>query len=238
MTTIFITGANRGIGLALAEYYARGGAKVIATARHPEAAGDLIALHHAFPNTVLIEQLDVTSPASIADLKARLGAMPIDILINNAGILGPRGEKREHLHEQFFGTLNYAAWTPVIETNVYGPLRIAEALVENVAHSGVKKMMFLSSTAGSIQEGIPPTFIYAGSKAMLNKSVKLLAGVLQPRGITVAALCPGHVKTELGGKDAFVEPADSAAGLAQVIAALDLAQSGSYKRFNGETIAW
>lgn len=238
MTTVLITGANRGIGLALAEHYAKAGAKIVGTARHPEAAAALIALHHAFPQTVLIEQLDVTAPASVADLKSRLGAMPIDVLINNAGVLGPRGENREHLREQFFGSLNYAAWTPVIETNVYGPLRVAEALVDNVAHSAAKTMIFLSSTAGSIQEGTPPTFIYAGSKAMLNKSVKLLAGVLKPRGITVAALCPGHVKTELGGKDAFVEPAESAAGLARVIASLDLPQSGAYRRFTGETIAW
>lgn len=238
MTTIFITGGNRGIGLALAAHYAQTGAKVIATARHPETAHELLQLHHRFPNTVLIEQLDVTSPLSIAEMKTRLGGMTIDILINNAGILGPRGANRETLHQQFFGTLSYEAWTPVIETNVYGPLRVCEALVENVAHSKLKKMMFLSSTAGSIQEGIPPTFIYASSKAMLNKSVKLLSGVLKPRGITVAALCPGHVKTELGGKDAFVEPADSATGLARVIDSLDLDTTGSYRRFNGETIAW
>lgn len=238
MRNVLITGGNRGIGLALAQHYAQTGAKVIATARHPETAKELLALHHDFPNTVLIEQVDVTSPVSIAEMKTRIGGMPIDILLNNAGILGPRGANRETLHQQFFGTLNFEAWTPVIETNVYGPLRIAEALVENVAHSAEKKMMFLSSTAGSIQEGIPPTFIYAGSKAMLNKSVKLLAGVLKPRSITIAALCPGHVKTELGGKDAFVEPAESATGLARVIDALSLETTGSYKRFNGETIAW
>jgi NAD(P)-dependent dehydrogenase (short-subunit alcohol dehydrogenase family) len=238
MTTIFITGGNRGIGLALAAHYAEAGAKVIATARHPESARDLLQLHHRFPASVSIEQLDVTSPLSISEMRTRVGGTAIDILINNAGILGPRGANRETLHQQFFGTLNYEAWTPVIETNVYGPLRVAEALVENVAHSALKKMMFLSSTAGSIQEGLPPTFIYAGSKAMLNKSVKLLAGVLKPRGISVAALCPGHVKTELGGKDAFIEPAESAAGLARVIDGLSLETTGSYKRFNGETIAW
>jgi NAD(P)-dependent dehydrogenase (short-subunit alcohol dehydrogenase family) len=238
MHTVLITGANRGIGLALARHYAAAGAKVVATARHPEAAPDLLALHHRYPETVLLEQLDITLADQLAGMKARLGALPIDILINNAGILGPRGAEREHLHQQFFGTLNYDAWTSVIETNVYGPLRVCEALVENVAHARLRKIVFLSSTAGSIQEGLPPTFLYAGSKAMLNKSVKLLAGVLKPRGIAVAALCPGHVKTELGGKDAFVEPEESAAGLAREIQALTLEGTGAYRRFNGETIAW
>ncbi len=238
MTVVLITGASRGLGLELARQYAADGTTVIATCRNPAGSAELTALAARHPAAIRIEALDVTDHAAIDALAAKYRGQPIDILVNNAGDIGPRDPDRTRIHEQHFGTINYAEWRRVLEVNALSPARVAEAFVENVAASGRKLMVFVSSTTGSNVEGIYPTFAYCSSKAALNKVVTMLALALKPRGITCAAVCPGYVRTKLGGDAALLDVAESITGLRRVIAALDLSRTGTFTRYNGEAIPW
>lgn len=238
MTTIFVTGSNRGIGLEFVRQYAADGAEVIASCRNPSDANDLQEIANVSGGRVLIEQLDVIDPGTIQALAQKYEGKPIDILINNAGVIGPRDPNRERLKEQIFGTLNYDAWQDVMNVNALGPIRVTEAFIENIALGKEKKIVMLSSTVGSIEEGPYPVFIYSTSKTALNKAVSVLAVALQDRGIVAALFCPGHVKTDLGGEDADVEVEDSVAGLRELISGLTMDDSGTFTRYNGETVAW
>ena len=238
MITTLLTGSNRGIGLEFVRQYAADGAEVIATCRNPAEAGDLQKIAKVSDGRVLIEQLDVIDSESIKTLARKYQGKPIDILINNAGVPGPRGPDNEKLNEQRFGTLNYDAWLDVMSVNTLGPIRVAEAFVENVAISNQKKIVTLSSTMGSIQERPYPIFLYCTSKTALNKAISILAVALKDRNIIAALFCPGHVKTELGGEGATVEVEDSVAGLRELFSELTLDDSGTYTRYNGETVAW
>ncbi len=234
MPTVLVTGANRGLGLEFARQYLADGWRVIATCRDPAGAGDLAAL--SGPGELLIETLDVTDPAGIDALAAR-HTEPIDLLLNNAGVIGPL-PFAEHIDRQHFGSLDDELWLEVFRTNTLGPVKLAEALVEQVAASTQKKIISLSSTVGSISERDTPAFAYATSKTALNKAMTLLASLLRERGIIVALLCPGYVKTRMDFGTAEIEIPDSVSGMRRLIADFDLDDSGSFRRFNGEAIAW
>jgi NAD(P)-dependent dehydrogenase (short-subunit alcohol dehydrogenase family) len=238
MPAVLITGTNRGIGLGFVRHYAEDGWDVIACCRNPSAAVDLMKTADQSGGRVQIESLDIADHASVDALAKKYAGKPIDVLINNAGVSGPRDPNREQLYRQRFGTIDYEAWEDVFRINTMGPLKVAEAFVDNVAASEGKKIVTLSSTMGSIQEGTMPVFLYGSSKAAVNKVVAMMATDLKQRGIIAVIFCPGHVKTELGGADATVEVDDSVAGMRKMIAALTLDDSGSYTRYNGETVAW
>jgi NAD(P)-dependent dehydrogenase (short-subunit alcohol dehydrogenase family) len=238
MATIFITGASRGIGLELTRQYAAAGDRVIATCRSPGRATGLQALAEAHPGVVQVEALDVTDFAAVDALATRLAGTVIDILINNAGDIGPRDPGRTRIVEQRFGTLNYAEWRRVLDVNMLAPVKLAEAFAPHVAAARRPRLVFVSSTTGSNVEGQYPLFIYCSSKAGLNKCVTMLAMALKDGGVTCLAVCPGHVKTELGGDGAVLEVEDSVRGLRAVIDGAGPAQSGQFIRYNGETIAW
>jgi len=235
---VLITGASRGIGLELTRQYAADGDQVIATCRRPAAAVELMAIADRYPGRVQIEVLDVTDHAAVDALSARYRDQPIDVLVNNAGDIGPRDPGRSRLHEQHFGTINFAAWRGVLEINTLAPAKVAEAFVEQVAASTARRMVFMSSTTGSNVEGKYATFPYCSSKAALNKVVTMLAIALRPRGITCAAVCPGFVKTCLGGSSAVLDVETSVTGLREVIAGLTMERTGTFTRYNGEAIPW
>ncbi len=134
--------------------------------------------------------------------------------------------------------MNYAEWRRVLEINTLSPMKVAEAFVGQVAASTLKRMVFVSSTTGSNVEGSYATFAYCSSKAALNKVVTMLAIALKPRGIVCAAVCPGYVRTRLGGDQAVLGVEESITGLRRVIAGLTLERTGTFTRYNGETIAW
>ncbi len=238
MTVVLVTGASRGLGLEMVRQYAADGARVIATCRNPAGSPELAELRACHPDTIRVEALDVTDHRAIDALAGALRHQSIDILVNNAGDIGPRDPDRTRLHEQKFGTMNYAQWRRVLEINTLSPMKVAEAFVEQVAASERKRMVFVSSTTGSNVEGPYATFAYCSSKAALNKVVTMLAIALKPRGIVCAAVCPGYVRTRLGGDQAVLGVAESITGLRQVIGGLTLARTGSFTRYNGETIAW
>ena len=231
-----ITGANRGIGLGLARKYAADGWLVIATAREPGSAVELngLSADHA---ALSVAQLDLTDPDSVAAFAGQIGDTAIDLLINNAGTMGPH-PLAEHIHRQRFGGIDYGLWADVLLTNTLGPVRLTEALADNVAASEKRIVVMVSSTAGSIAGSDRPAIAYTTSKAALNKATTIIAEELAPRGVVVFAMCPGHVKTRLGIGGATVEVAESVDGMAAVIAAATPADSGRFLRYNGESIPW
>jgi NAD(P)-dependent dehydrogenase (short-subunit alcohol dehydrogenase family) len=237
MPTVLITGASRGIGLEFVRQYAAADFEVIASCRNPAGARALTELAGQYRG-VRIEALDVTDHAAVDALGARLAAQPLDILINNAGEIGPRDPGLSRLHEQQFGTVDFAAWRRVLEVNTLGPVKVAEVFTPHLLAGRERKMIFISSATGSNSEGRHAVLAYCSSKAALTKIVGMLALSLAPRGITCAALCPGHVKTELGGAGALLEADTSVRGLRAVIAALTPADSGCYRDYNGRTIGW
>ena len=234
--TVLITGSNRGIGLAFAKYYAEQGWNVLATCRKPESADDLKAVQAEYPK-VQIEQLDVTDHARIDFLADKYKDQPIDLLINNAAILGT-------LPEQKVGGLDFELFQKVMAINVYGPLKMSEAFADHVAASEQKKIVALSSGLGSLSTtgNMPGFYYYRISKAGLNMAMRGLRTDLKERGIIVALIAPGMVGTQLladsgwTGKSLTTE--DSVAGMSKIIAALTPEDKGTITNTDGKTIPW
>jgi len=229
MTTVLITGANRGIGLEFVRQYAAEGARVHACCRHPDKAHDLRRI--AEGRDVVVHPLDVADQQSIRDLAEAIDDEAVDILVNNAGVYGNGS--------QDFGKIDYDEWERVLRTNTIGPYRVVEALADRIAASEMRRIANISSGAGSIADNTAGnSYVYRSSKTALNMVVVNLARDLAEHDITVLALCPGWVRTGMGGQDAKLTPADSVAGLRRVIAGADLTQSGKFFRYNGNPVPW
>jgi NAD(P)-dependent dehydrogenase (short-subunit alcohol dehydrogenase family) len=238
MSTVLITGANRGIGLEFARQYAAAGARVIGTARVPEEAGELAALKAAYGDGVVrIERLELRDGGSVAALGRVLEGVAVDLLLHNAAILPWDGHRP--------GSLDYAAWQDTLVVNAIGPVRLTEALIENVAASEAKRVVAISSTMGSISRqasaGTPEWqgyYQYRTSKAALNMGMVLLAKDLRPRGITVAVIAPGWVQTRMGGPHAVTPAEESVGAMRRVIDRLTFADTGRWFNYDGQPIAW
>ena len=230
MSNVLITGANRGIGLELARCYAGNGDTVFACCRSPEEASDLIALKNEHDNNVQIFPLDVTDPDSISGLKAILDEMPIDILINNAGIIGPENQSTWNMDfDGFIETLNI---------NTLSPLRILQAFLDNLKASTSPKAITISSRMGSFTSTNTNQIAYRASKAAVNRVMFAAAADLKKDGITVAVMHPGWVRTDMGGPGADISPTQSGAGLFKVIENLQIYNSGGYFDWDGSDIKW
>jgi len=228
--TVLITGANRGSGLALARGYAAEGWRVHACCRHPDKAKELEALQAEAGDRLAIHRLDVTDGLKVANLSRELAEAAIDLLINNAGVGGPRTG---------FGETDYDSWQPVIGINTFAPLRMAERFVEQVARSERKLIVSVSSGMGSIaMNDAGGHYPYRASKAALNMVVKGLSADLAARGIIPVALSPGWVQTDMGGSGAELTPEESVAGMRAVIDGLTPADSGRFLNYQGEDRPW
>lgn len=226
---VLITGANRGIGLEFVRQYAEDGWQVHACCRKPEAATELKKLSAG--NRVDIHPLDVTDQSSINRLKTRLAGKGIDILINNAGVIGG-----EH---QTFGDIDYDAWAETLRTNTIAPYRVFEALQDNLLVGTDKKAIFISSRMGSIAEyDSSDSFIYRSSKAALNMVVVNLDYEFKSSGICFIAFHPGWVQTDMGGNSATLKASESANSLRRSIANATLTQSGRFFNFDGTPLPW
>lgn len=239
MPTVLITGGNRGIGLEFVRQYADDGWTVIACCRDPdgESAAELRSIAASADGRVSIVQMDMLDHTSIDAAAKKYAGTAIDVLINNAGIIGPV-PIQDHLDAQHFGTIDYDVWDSVIRTNTFAPIKMAEAFIDHVMASDQKKIITLSSTVGSFQEEKITAFCYCTSKTAVTKAVQLLAEVLREKGVIAMAFCPGHVKTRMGAMGATVEIPDSVTGMRYLIAQFTMDDTGSYRRFNGDTIAW
>ena len=225
-----VTGANRGLGLALVQALLARGDRVVACCRHPGRAGALNALAGEHPNRLHLLPLDVAKPASIRELAAELPLVceRLDLLVNNAGLL-VSGER--------FGSLDPEALDASFRTNAMGPLLLTEALADRLADGArVANLSSVMGAIGEVSEFRAPS--YAISKAAQNMATAQLAHALAPHGIVVVALHPGWVQTEMGGPKATVSPEQAAAGLLDVIAGLRPADSGRFLDWRGKPLPW
>ena len=224
MTTIMITGASRGLGLEFARQFYSEECRVIATCRNPKKANELNAI-----GDIDVHSLDVTDDKSVANLADKLRGENIDILINNAGVIGQRDG---------FGRLDYDIWAETMDTNVFGPMRVAEAFRDNVMNSEKKQMIFITSRMGSITEAVPNAYVYRSSKAALNMAVKCLSAELAEQGLIAVLFHPGHVQTDMGGQAAPVMPHTSIEGMKNQIVALTRDDNGRFLSYDGHQIPW
>jgi NAD(P)-dependent dehydrogenase (short-subunit alcohol dehydrogenase family) len=233
MSTILITGANRGLGLEFARQYAADGWEVIATARKPQKSAELPELGKK--GGLSWQTLDVRSGESVQALVKALGGQPIDLLVLNSAIYTREGNE--------IGEINFEGWRESFETNVLGAVRVAEALMENVASSERKQIVAISTGMGSL--GALPTTIgfaaayqYRTSKAALNMAMLILAKDLQPRGISVVIFSPGWVRTDMGGANAALTPEQSIAGMRRVLQGNPMELTGKFLSYDGTTWPW
>ncbi|ODA35618.1 short-chain dehydrogenase [Veronia pacifica] len=228
MTTVFITGANRGIGLTLVRECLNKGYQVLATYRSKESTQALITLDQQMSKLSLF-QLDVTDYQAARELADVLP--PIDILINNAGYFGPKGVG--------FGDTDPVEWRRVLEVNTIAPQMLVEALYPKLLAGHDRKIVCLSSKVGSMTENTSGGgYLYRSSKAALNSVVKSLSNDLAPEGFTVLALHPGWVKTEMGGPNALITAEESVDGLLSVILESNTDKSGRFIDFRGDELPW
>ncbi|CAH0535232.1 hypothetical protein VST7929_02881 [Vibrio stylophorae] len=218
--TVLITGANRGIGLALAKAYAAQGAQVIGVCRSCDPALRAVA-------TQVISGIDVTQAEDVRCVVSALDEQRIDVLINNAGCWG----------DETLGDIHYDEMLDLFAINTLAPLRVTEALLNHLTRGS--KVVNITSRMGSIEDNSSGgRYGYRASKAALNAIGKSLAIDLAPRGIAVAQIHPGFVKTRMVDFDGLIEPEESAQGIIARIEALDLAQSGGFWHANGESLPW
>jgi NAD(P)-dependent dehydrogenase (short-subunit alcohol dehydrogenase family) len=220
MATALITGANRGIGFSFAKLLKKRGDTVIAACRR--ATPELTAL-----GVEVLEGVDVTSDKSLNIMADKLKGRSLDILINNAGLLAS-----ESLTE-----LDFASIQRQMEVNAYGPLRVTHKLSALLGRGS--KVALITSRMGSIADNTSGgMYGYRMSKAALNAAGKSLAHDLAPRGVAVAILHPGYVKTEMTSNHGNVEPDDAAAALLERIDALNLDTTGTFWHANGTILPW
>jgi NAD(P)-dependent dehydrogenase (short-subunit alcohol dehydrogenase family) len=231
MPSVLITGTNRGLGLEFARQYLADGWEVYATCRHRASAYELRRLAENSDDKLRILAMDVTDPASIHAAATELDGQAIDLLLNNAGIIGPRG--------QTIGNIDYKAWAEVLAVNTMGPMRVSEAFVEHVARSDRKLIVILTSGMGSIADNTSGgSIVYRSSKAAVNMVMRSLAIDLAPRGITCVVVNPGWVRTDMGGPNATLEPSESIRALRRLIATLGPEQSGKFFNHTAREYPW
>ena len=219
MSTMLITGANRGIGLELCRILSARGDEIIATCREgsSELEGLGVRIHTG---------LDVSDDASVADLARAMDGVRLDVLVNNAGILTVE-------------TLEDLDWNRIrrqFEVNTLGPLRVTRALLPSLRAGSTVVMM--TSLMGSMADSTSGSYYgYRMSKAALNMAAMSLARDLESRKISVAILHPGMVATEMtGGRG--IPPSESAQGLVKRLDEWNLGRSGELRRASGETLPW
>ncbi len=224
MPTVLVIGASRGIGLEFARQYAADGARVIATHRCADDAPRLRALG-ARPMA-----LDVLDPSALAGFGWQLDGEPIERVIVNAGVYGPRSSGIALPAATDFDT--------VMRTNVHAPMQLIALLSPNlVAARG--KLAVISSKMGSIGlMASPAGWLYRASKAALNSALRAASLELGEQGVVCMAFHPGWVKTDMGGADADIDAPTSVTGMRRVIEAANASHNGKFLNYTGEQLAW
>ena len=236
--TVLITGSNTGIGLEFVKQYAAKGWTVIATHRRDEIPDTLKAVADEFQN-VRVERMDVTSREQIYALADKLKDVPIDVLINNAGVY----QMGDSYANQQFGQLNYDYFDVFVATNIRGPIMVSEAFIEHVKASEQKKIISISSSHGMVTQ--PPivrgVFWYGMSKAALNKMMMTLSYVLREEKVTVVLFHPGAVLTEKQADLTFAGMIETPFSVGHMIGTIDrltIEDSGKFLLYDGSPQPW
>lgn len=238
--TALVTGASRGLGLEFVKQYAQDQWNVIACCRQPTQAKELQALSIDYPSVKIIK-LDVCNDKEISQLAKILSGIPIDILINNAGILGKAYTSIE--------TVSKKEMMEVFLTNAIGPLQIAKVLLPNLTLGALKTIVNISSQLGSITfntQKIDPSlttpykgyYAYRASKVALNMLMKTLSLEWYSKGIRILLLHPGWVKTDMSGPRAILDTTVSVKELRKVIIEKSSLDDAMYHTFEGEELPW
>ena len=231
MKNVLITGANRGLGLEFVRQYLESGRKVLATCRDFRVAFELLNLKKEFNGRLEILDLDLSSDDSINKLSEVLSDTPIDLFVNNAGIMGVRNLK--------LGEVSGGSWEKVFRVNTIAPVLLVQNLLENICLGNERKMIFISSRVGSIQENTGGAmYAYRSSKTALNQVVKSFSIDLLDRGVSSIALHPGWVLTDMGGPNALIDVKTSVTGMISVINSIRNSDSGKFFNYDGSIIKW
>ena len=230
MATVLVTGANRGLGLEFVRQLMARGDDVIATRRDSGTGGALDNPGAAHDRLTVLE-LDVNDAGSVARLAKQLDGRAIDVLINNAGVYGPRGAD--------FGDLDRQAWAEVLQVNCVAPMLLAQTLLPNLRQGSLRKLVFITSKMGSVADNRGGgSYIYRSSKSALNAAVKSLAVDLAGEDFVSVLLHPGWVRTDMGGPNALIDATTSVSGMLQVIDRAGQTESGSFLAYDGAAIPW
>ncbi|MCC5793409.1 MAG: SDR family oxidoreductase [Chromatiales bacterium] len=239
-STVLVTGANRGIGLEFVRQFGERGWNVIATTRSLEGADELQALAAGNPR-IVVELLDVTDFAAIDALAGKYAEQPIDILLNNAAIT-----PRDPSVFRGLRAVDFDLARRSLEVNALAPLRMSQAFLDQVAASEGRRIVMLSSKAGSFAEGpealrsMPMMYEYRASKAALNMFVQNLSWEGARQQIITVALSPGTVNTTPGvSMPGAIEPEESVRRMLAVIDGLTADHNGLFLNYeNGEVVGW
>jgi NAD(P)-dependent dehydrogenase (short-subunit alcohol dehydrogenase family) len=228
---LLITGTNRGIGLEMVRHSMERGWRVFACCRNPQQAESLLKLAKLAPERISVYIADMDELATLQALAYELRNESIDLLINNAGVYGS--------DKNSFGHVDVASWQRTFKINSIAPLKLAEALCEQVARSEKKTIACLSSKMGSMADnGSGGSYIYRSSKAALNAVVKSMSIDLRPQGIKAVALHPGWVKTDMGGPNAQISTNESVSQMFEHLLSLTIGDSGRFIDIDGSDIPW
>ena len=228
MPSILITGANRGLGLEFARQYAAAGYRVFATARAPQQAGELAELARQH-SALSLHPLVVDDANSVAALVRELQSEPLDIVLNNAGVMGKQPP---------LGEIDYADMLHTLHVNAVAPLQLSEALLPNVERGKRKLIAAVTSGMASIADSGGGAYAYRASKAALNMTFHNLGLDLKPRGIIAVVINPGWVQTDMGGEHAPLTVEASIAAMRKVFDKVTLADSGKFLDYKGGTWPW
>ncbi len=231
MKKILVTGANRGLGLGLVKKFLKNNEKVICTTRNLSKSKELILCKEKYNDKLEICELDLLDKESPNILSNFLGDKPIDLFINNAGVIGHSA--------QHFKSVSLNHWIDVLKVNLISPLLITQSIIKNVEKSSEGKIYFISSKVGSIEDNKSGgMYIYRSSKTALNQVVKSLSIDLKPLGISVISLHPGWVRTEMGGPNALISVEESVNGMIDVISNTSIINSGQFINYDGTRLPW
>lgn len=234
--TVLVTGANRGLGLEYCRQLAAAGWQVLAGTRNPEGATALRELARTNPGRVRVLQLDVVDGREVETLAMELRGTRLDMLINNAGSFGPEGSPGG-MRYQSLAHMDYGIWRDILEVNLLAPFRLTVALAPSLRLAARPVVIMLSSDLGSIANNrMGQSHAYRSSKAGLNMLTKGMAN--EWRDLIIVSMAPGWCKTELGGEEAEIDPAESVRAQVRTFALLDASHSGQFLDRFGVQVAW
>lgn len=234
--TALVTGASRGLGLEYCRQLAAAGWHVLAAARDPAGSGPLRELAGSQAGRVRLLTLDVVNGGDVARVAGELATTPVDMLVNNAGTFGPEGSPGG-MRYQSLAHMDYAIWRDILDVNLFAPFRLTVALAPSLRLAARPLVVMVSSDLGSIANNrMGHSHAYRTSKAGLNMLTKGIAN--EWRDLIVVSMAPGWCRTELGGEEAEIDPAESVAAQLRTFEGLTAADSGRFLDRFGATVAW